>query len=333
MFTTLSVQDFQSIAAADLELAAFTVIVGENRSGKTALLRAIRNLLSNKTGSGFIRRGKSRCVVSLGTLEGDVVVWEKTKSTATYSLNDQPFSKMAGSVPEEIKNALGVREVVVDNTLTLSPQLAMSASDSLFLIDKSPGQAARALAKLTRLDVVVKAQILCKQAIRQLKGELKAVQENIGSTSEEIDEFIDLEERGRIIAKSTPAYQGIMADISRLARLDSELKAFEEAKGVSKHRIPNDPTLGVDIDCLEESVELLDALDIPVPVAIPPVDLSDDIERLSKANGWCMRHATETENVELAEMHYSRLTGEDAALSDAIAAFKGEICPVCGGTL
>jgi len=191
MFTRLSVQDFQSIAAADLELAALTVFVGENRSGKTALLCAIRNVLINKTGQAFIRRGKARCIVTIGTLEGNLVTWEKTKSTATYDLNGQSFSKMAGSVPEEVKDALGVREVVVDNTLTLSPQLALSAGDNLFLLDKSPGQAARALAKLTRLDVVVKAQVLCKQAIRRFKDELKATQSNIGRTPEGLDELSD----------------------------------------------------------------------------------------------------------------------------------------------
>jgi chromosome segregation ATPase len=336
MFTHLSVQDFQSIAGADIELAPFTVIVGENRSGKTALLRAIRNVLSNKTGSGFIRRGKARCVVSIGTLEGDVVVWEKSKTTATYTLNGAPFSKMAGSVPEEVRAALGVREVVVDSTLTLSPQLALGAGDNLFLIDKSPGQAARALAKLTRLDVVVKAQVLCKQAIRRLKDELKAAQSSIGRTQEELDEFTDLETRGRRIAKATKTHEAIVAGLSQLARMNAELRLFDAARAVNTTPIPRNLTapLPIDLDSLEDALHLLEAMDDEVVrPEVPVVDLSEDIEYLNRVNGGAMMLPYAIEEVDNCWFHVGRLTSEAAECKDKLDAVKGEECPLCGGTL
>jgi len=334
MFTRLSVQDFQSIAAAEIDLAPFTVIVGANRSGKTALLRAIRNVLTNRTGSGFIRRGKARCVVSITTLEGDVVTWDKSKTTATYDLNGQSFSKMAGSVPEEVKDALGVREVVVDNTLTLSPQMAMNAGDNLFLIDKSPGQAARALAKLTRLDVVVKAQVLCKQAIRRLKDELKAAQTNIGRTQEELDEFSDLDARGKSIAKATKTHEDIVAGLHQLARMNAELRLFDAANAVNTTPIRRTETLEVDIDCLEDALRLLKVMDSTVVRdEVPLVDLSEDIEHVHRVNGWAMNLPYAIEEVQTVDWKLANLESDRDELKTALDALSGKECPVCGGTL
>src|SRR3990167_4522098 len=145
MLKHLYVADYQSIEEADIELKPFTVIVGDNRSGKTALLRALRALVFNQSGSGFIRRGEPECMVEVTTEEGDVIAWGKTKTTAFYRLNDKDYSKMAGSVPEEIQDALGIRSIDVDATLTLTPQIARD-TEQFFLLDRSAGQAARALA-------------------------------------------------------------------------------------------------------------------------------------------------------------------------------------------
>jgi len=64
---------------------------------------------------------------------------------------------------------LGIRCVEVDATTSIWPQVHQQG-EYAFLIKPhlTSGQAARAIARLTKLDIVVKAQQLCKSAIRNI---------------------------------------------------------------------------------------------------------------------------------------------------------------------
>lgn len=341
MFKRLMVQDFQSIALADLELKPFTVLIGDNRSGKTAILRALRALITNKSGNGFIRRGRPLCAVTLETSEGNVITWQKNKTTARYIWQGRNFSKMAGSVPDEIRDMLGVREIVVDPTLTLMPQMAKD-TELLFLLDKSAGQAARALAKLTRLDVVVKAQILCKQFIRSLRDEQKAAKANITRTELELEEFAALQERMKKNLAYVDCYDNITKLFGKLSRVNALMETFREAneivamRAVPPVRTETLATLPIDLDCLLEAVELARTKANLVSSGDPPPltpDMQLKMNTLEKAVELETQHFCEKGNYEEDCEDVEKLGQEQLELEAELTKYQGLTCPVCGGTL
>ncbi len=169
MLTHLSVKDFQAIQSADLDLAPVTLIAGHNMSGKSALLRALHSLCFNRTGDSFIREGEEIAQASV-QVDGTVVFWEKERKTsASYSTHPvngttddvQTFVKTGSSVPDPIVEALKIRRIEVDPTFSIAPQFKMQ-HDTL-LIQESGSRLARILGSLTKLDVVVKAQMNCRK--------------------------------------------------------------------------------------------------------------------------------------------------------------------------
>jgi DNA repair ATPase RecN len=177
MLRRLTVSNYQSIADAEIEFGAFTVIVGENGAGKSALLRALGALCWNETGSDFIRKGAKGVSVSVETAEGKRVIWEKDARGARYALegigdalDSREFARLGSSVPEEIQQALGIRKIELDATTKLTPQFH-EQGDYGFLLRESAGKAARVLAKLTKLDVIVTAQLECRRDLGRAKSE------------------------------------------------------------------------------------------------------------------------------------------------------------------
>ena len=177
MLRSLAVTNYQSIADAEIEFGAFTVIVGENGAGKSALLRALGALCWNETGSDFIRKGAKGVSVNVETAEGQRVIWEKDARGARYALegigdvlDSREFNRLGSSVPEEIQQALGIRKIELDATTKLAPQFH-EQGDYGFLLRESAGKAARVLAKLTKLDVIVTAQLECRRDLSRAKSE------------------------------------------------------------------------------------------------------------------------------------------------------------------
>src|SRR5690242_17213241 len=88
MIERLRVTNFQSIAAADITLGQFTVIVGPSNSGKSALLRALRAVVRNVNSPSAVRAGQSMftCQIDFDQSEytGKTVTIERGKSQSTY---------------------------------------------------------------------------------------------------------------------------------------------------------------------------------------------------------------------------------------------------------
>ena len=175
MLHSLSVSNYQSIQDAEIEFGAFTVIVGENGAGKSALLRALGALCWNETGSDFIRKGAKGVSVTV-EMANEQITWEKdARGGARYILSgagvaEREFNRLGSSVPEEIQQALGIRKIELDATTKLAPQFH-EQGDYGFLLRESAGKAARVLAKLTKLDVIVTAQLECRRDLGRAKSE------------------------------------------------------------------------------------------------------------------------------------------------------------------
>ena len=90
----LRIKNFQSISDADIEFpVGITVIQGESNNGKTAILRAVKAIVTNPTGAGhYVQHGKKSASVEL-TNNGETLLWERTKSSTNYKYKDQVYQK------------------------------------------------------------------------------------------------------------------------------------------------------------------------------------------------------------------------------------------------
>lgn len=215
--THVRIRDYQSLAEADFEPGPLTVIVGDNDAGKTAIMRAIRAACFNETGSANIRRGQEQAEVLLEFADDMAVRWRKTRGGgAEYRLwhgeDRQDFSKLGAAVPPEIQDALRITEIEVSKDFRIQPQFHPQ-EEYYFLLDRPEGQAARALAKMTKLDIVVEAQQLIRTDLKRAKAELKATEDNIARFASDLE-----------------SYEGLADDI---AAADNAERLMAEARAIA----------------------------------------------------------------------------------------------------
>lgn len=197
MISHLSLRDFQSWRKLDLELAPITMIVGRGNTGKSAIVRAITYALTNQGGDGFIRFDAPQARVGIAFDDGLAVVWTKRRGAgAVYNMASpgeaaQEFTKTGQTVPPEVEAATRFRAIEVDKNYSVSPQLSQQF-DKPFIVDESGSRTARILGKLTRLDVLVQAQVLCRRDRETTKRAGEQAQESVSYYGERLGALPDM---------------------------------------------------------------------------------------------------------------------------------------------
>lgn len=177
MLERIEVKGYQSLKDIDLPLGSFTVIVGPSGNGKSSLIRALKAICFNQSGHRFISHDQQRAWVRLTLDGGQTVEWEKPKDkSATYTTNDQLYTRTGRAVPEDIEKLIGIRKIEIDKGLAFTPQFH-SQNDGPLLLDESSTLAARALAKLTKLSVLVEAQMDCRRDLKRSQRQHTSAEE------------------------------------------------------------------------------------------------------------------------------------------------------------
>jgi exonuclease SbcC len=222
VLTHLVIENFQSIAQAELELGEFTVITGPTNSGKSASCRALELVAFNRRGTDFIRRGATTCKVATGDREqGWAVGIERgSRGKDAYRLAHQPqsgdepyvetWTKLGGTAPAEISSALQI------TPLNFAAQL-----DGPFLLGESGGRIARTLGELTNVTVVFSAAQAGATRKKALNAELKAARGNAERLAEQERQYESLPGRQQALAEAEASLERSSVLQGRLARLES----------------------------------------------------------------------------------------------------------------
>lgn len=165
MIEFIRARNFQSHADSQIDLdGRVTVVVGTSNSGKSAIIRALEWVRTNRPrGKSFIRLGTARALVEVGCSESGVLISrERAKSDNKYTVEDEEFSAVGTGVPEEVTQALGISEIQVQRQL-----------DGPFLVLESPGKVAAAINEAVGLDSVVPLQSELRRRARQIDSDLE----------------------------------------------------------------------------------------------------------------------------------------------------------------
>jgi DNA repair exonuclease SbcCD ATPase subunit len=190
MIEHISIRNFQSWRKLDLELGPVTMLVGKGNSGKTAIIRALKYALTNQSGDDFIREGAAGADVGF-TTEKDVLLWSKNRGKGgVYNLNGEMYTKTGSTVPPEVSATLGMNEIAIDKTTSLMPNIQMQF-DAPFIIGESGSKIARILGRLTKLNILVTAQMACRSDADAARGDARAAAILLEQTVEQLRTFPD----------------------------------------------------------------------------------------------------------------------------------------------
>jgi exonuclease SbcC len=247
----VEVRNFQSLRHVDVELGRFTVIVGPSSSGKTALMRAFRAISSNVRGSSYVTRGEKVASVSVETDQA-LVTLERGEGHGVYRVTTQPvmteddfgpqeltFTKLGGSVPEEVTEFLGLEPLVKGVSVNFAGQF-----DPPYLLDDSGSEVARVLGKLTRVDVIFTAVREANRRQRQTSAQLKVRLADRAALQEQVASYLPLPSQ---LSACTEA-ESLLAEVRELSARHSlllrSISTYETAQAVlARATLPEVPSL------------------------------------------------------------------------------------------
>lgn len=172
------IEGYQSISSPiELEIDGYTVIQGESNRGKSSILRAIKALLINESGSDFITVGKSECRVKIEK-DGLTVEWIKNKKGAIYIINGVEYKKVNKNVPDEVLK-LGLFELVTNDKKRYWPQIQDQMDPPFILGEASPSTTAELIGSNEETLIVSKAIRLAKEEVSLNKTKSSLLQTQV----------------------------------------------------------------------------------------------------------------------------------------------------------
>jgi DNA repair exonuclease SbcCD ATPase subunit len=109
----LSGKNFQAWANFDLSVEGLTVVTGPSDAGKSALFRALRGVLRNELPAEFVRDGQDGpMTVEIDYNNHKISAHRSTKGSTKYVIDGNDYAKLAGGVPDALKD-LKFGEVVI----------------------------------------------------------------------------------------------------------------------------------------------------------------------------------------------------------------------------
>jgi len=253
--TKITIENFQSIKKVNFDIKGFTVIIGKNNIGKSAIIRAIEAALDNQTGDSFIRKGQKKTKVIIDN-EDITLQWEKSKTTATYEIKGykETFSKLKGTVPKPIIKA-GFQKMQIGNQ-KLFPLIA-SQFEPLFLINKPGSVVTEVLASLYQIDTLSTADDLCQKILKSNKSLLKTRELDLKTVQEKLEKFKDFEEIKQIVlslVEEEKRIQDLRKELTLIENYEEQLKTLTES--LKRLRVIKDIKIPDKSECEKLTIEL-----------------------------------------------------------------------------
>lgn len=222
MFKSIRVQNFQSLRDVQVELAPFTVVVGQTDSGKSAFFRALATLVSNRRGSDFITTGERICTITAQLDQGQLKL-QRGKATAdnfyevTVGDKVDTYTKLSGTVPEEVSKFL---RIPAKDPINFGSQF-----DKPYLLDTkeySSADAARILGSLTNVHLLFEGARESNRRKSEAAAKVRTRIADVEGISERLKSYEGLAARAEVLeraegaAETAAKYESAIVTISKL---------------------------------------------------------------------------------------------------------------------
>ena len=226
MLKKLVVENYQSHEHSELEFhPGVNVIVGESTSGKTALFRAINWVVNNRPLGGRIKSNfaEKNAATSVQLMVGDsTVILEKKKLEAFYTLStpegSDKFKGFGADVPDVVRKAINLGGVNVQEQL-----------DQHFLICASPGEVARVVNQVTKVEQVDQWVSKLTTKINTINSGISFLESDIKTITDRMVKFAVIPDLEKHVSELEQLDEKV---VRRLQEYEGLLRLFEELKVV-----------------------------------------------------------------------------------------------------
>lgn len=251
MIHSVSFKNFQSLRSVELNLGQVTVIVGHSDAGKSAIVRALQYAVFNISGNTFLTsvNGKqsSVCEVTFVTDDGSLT-WQRSSSIKYLLFLNTGLLELTklgrGTVPKEVQDFLGIREIQIDEKTTQRIQFLGQHDTPFLVVDRGGVAAARVLGTLTGLHVFSNASKMAETEKRSLTKQLAIVGDRVYGLRESIKVYDGVEDRYSNLVKLKESHGQIVESTRVLLRLKDLKLRYDRWKSVYAS-ISNAPVLGL----------------------------------------------------------------------------------------
>jgi len=183
----VTLKNFQSFKEADLDIKGFTVLIGRNNLGKSAISRAIRSVIRNR--GDFTRLNSKSSTVTLNIADNSI---SRIKGKSIdYEINGKQYKSIGREIPQELVD-LGFKPIFF-GTERVFVQVP-NQFEKIFLIDQPNTVIAETVSKISKIDVINKALKLVNRDRKRDEATLKIRKLDLDKVRTDIEKFRRIDE-------------------------------------------------------------------------------------------------------------------------------------------
>lgn len=178
MLSRLRIENFQKHERLDVKLESINVFIGPSDAGKSAILRALRWLMTNKPGGvSFVRHGSESCAVRL-KVGSKTIIRERGKENV-YRLGKDEFKAFGADVPDTVAAVFNV-----DSLINFQDQ-----HDAVFWFSESAAEVGRRLNAIVNLEVVDRVLSDGTNRLKKAKQENEVLRSQLKEAENTVDKL------------------------------------------------------------------------------------------------------------------------------------------------
>ena len=257
MIKQITIKNFQSHKDTTLDLdPGVNIIGGTSDSGKTALLRALKWVITNRpSGDSYRSHWGGDTEVGIITTDDVEVFRRRTRKLNGYDMGGETFVALGAEVPEPVKAALNI------NPLSWQSQM-----DAPFLLSETSGEVSRVLNEVADLEKIDVALFNINKAVRDNKGALVLVKLSASKQEQDLQQFENVDAQKKRVL--------LLKEMARKAALMEQL-------------VEKGSTLLTDFESLSASLAKLRDVDSLEPVLKKLQEQSTELETLERRMNTC----------------------------------------------
>ena len=234
MIQSLKINNFQSHKDTFLEFSTgINVISGQSNNGKTAILRALNWVITNRPqGIAFksnFSDKKETCRVSL--IINDIeITRERNNSINSYQVGSSLFTTIGNDVPSEVSSAINISDIN-----------CASQFERHFLLMDSPGEVGRTINKVVKLDDIDALISNISSKITSTNKELEIKKQDLDKLNTSLEKFKD--------------YDLIENLVNQIVEYDSKVKTIENRVKLLSYIVTEGVRVGAIISSIENKYD------------------------------------------------------------------------------
>jgi hypothetical protein len=368
IITRITIENIQSIKYARIECGPWVSFIGSSDVGKSAIVRALHALLTNRRGDSLIRHGEQRASVTLDLASGHAIGWTKGRGksgaydvwgpTTGYIVDrgtgdfasqraHERYEKTSGEVPEAVRALLNVGVTVGGEELLPGIQ---RQHDPAFLLADTPRRRALILGEFDGTNILLSADGRLRRRQQGAQKALAGARDQLATTEAALDAYAGLpaaqdaaREAQAAVIRASEREERVAALVARTrvlgallagsARIEAQLEAWPAPAGIEE-------LLAASAERVERlawlgrvRVGMERARVLREALERVPVLHEGRLARLEGAMRWRGELSDLTLDRHEHRYNLDMATGVEEATATQLAALVGTPCPVCGAAL